>query len=144
MTKIHIENNNFPSEMSMSDLGNHIACPFCPEKDKQISQLKLVINTLHKQLHDVSHIEHDAFRLYCAFYRHLEENGMYENIATYIDYVSGRDFSKYSNAYKELKLFDLTPDDIFNKTDEELDLCLDQELNSNLNFNLEGDNNNDK
>lgn len=83
-------------EITMADLGNHIACPFCKEKDKQIKELEQKV----QELQEVDNKR--AFRLYCILYDMLEEQDP-ENVASRIDYLTGKDYSDICELYKTAK-----------------------------------------
>lgn len=83
-------------EITMADLGNHIACPFCPEKDKQIKELEQKV----QELQELDNKR--AFRLYCMLYDLLEIQDP-ENVASRIDYLTGKDYSEMCELYKTAK-----------------------------------------
>ena len=83
-------------EITMADLGNHITCPFCKEKDKQIKKLEQKV----QELQEVDNKR--AFRLYCVLYDILEEQYP-ENVASRIDYLTGKDYSEMCEMYKTAK-----------------------------------------
>ena len=83
-------------EITMGDLGNHIACPFCLEKDKQIKELEQKV----QELQELDNKR--AFRLYCMLYDILEIQDP-ENVASRIDYLTGKDYSEMCELYKTAK-----------------------------------------
>ena len=91
-----MKEKGIPSKITMADLGNHIACPFCLEKDKRIKELEDKI----RELQEVDNKR--AFRLYCMLYDMLEEKDP-ENVASRIDYLTGKDYSEMCELYKTAK-----------------------------------------
>lgn len=83
-------------EITMADLGNHIACPFCLEKDKRIKELEQKV----QELQEVDNKR--AFRLYSVLYNVLERQDP-ENVASRIDYLTGKDYSEMCELYKTAK-----------------------------------------
>ena len=83
-------------KITMADLGNHIACPFCKEKDKQIKELEQKV----QELQELDNKR--AFRLYCMLYDILEIQDP-ENVASRIDYLTGKDYSEMCELYKTAK-----------------------------------------
>ena len=83
-------------EITMADLGNHVACPFCLEKDKRIKELEDKI----RELQEVDNKR--AFRLYSVLYNVLEKQAP-ENVASRIDYLTGKDYSEMCEMYKTAK-----------------------------------------
>lgn len=83
-------------EITMADLGNHIACPFCLEKDKRIKELEDKI----RELQEVDNKR--AFRLYAVLYDVLEKQDP-ENVASRIDYLTGKNYNNICELYKTAK-----------------------------------------
>ena len=83
-------------KITMADLGNHITCPFCKEKDKRIKELEQKV----QELQEVDNKR--AFRLYCMLYDMLEKQDP-ENVASRIDYLTGKDYSEMCEMYKTAK-----------------------------------------
>lgn len=83
-------------KITMADLGNHIACPFCKEKDKKIKELENKI----RELQEIDNKR--AFRLYAVLYDVLEKQDS-ENVASRIDYLTGKDYSEMCELYKTAK-----------------------------------------
>lgn len=91
-----MKEKGIPSKITMADLGNHIACPFCLEKDKRIKELEDKI----RELQEVDNKR--AFRLYAVLYDVLEKQDP-ENVASRIDYLTGKDYSEMCELYKTAK-----------------------------------------
>lgn len=91
-----MKEKGMPSKITMADLGNHIACPFCKEKDKQIKKLEQKV----QELQEVDNKR--AFRLYAVLYDVLEKQDS-ENVASRIDYLTGKDYSEMCELYKTAK-----------------------------------------
>ena len=91
-----MKKKGMPSKITMADLGNHIACPFCKEKDKRIKELKQKV----QELQELDNKR--AFRLYCMLYDMLEKQDP-ENVASRIDYLTGKDYSDICELYKIAK-----------------------------------------
>lgn len=83
-------------EITMADLGNHIACPFCKEKDKRIKELEQKV----QELQEVDNKR--AFRLYCILYDMLEEQDP-ENVASRIDFMTSENYADICELYKTAK-----------------------------------------
>ena len=83
-------------KITMAHLGNHITCPFCKEKDKQIKKLEQKV----QELQEVDNKR--AFRLYSVLYDVLEKQDS-ENVASRIDYLTGKDYSEMCEMYKTAK-----------------------------------------
>ena len=83
-------------EITMGDLGNHIACPFCLEKDKQIKELEQKV----QELQEVDNKR--AFRLYCMLYDMLEEQDP-KDVASRIDFMTNENYADICELYKTAK-----------------------------------------
>lgn len=83
-------------KITMADLGNHITCPFCKEKDKRIKELEQKV----QELQELDNKR--AFRLYAVLYDVLEKQDS-ENVASRIDYLTGKDYSEMCEMYKTAK-----------------------------------------
>ena len=83
-------------EITMADLGNHITCPFCKEKDKQIKKLEQKV----QELQEVDNKR--AFRLYAVLYDVLEKQDS-ENVASRIEYMTSENYADICEMYKTAK-----------------------------------------
>lgn len=83
-------------EITMADLGNHIACPFCPEKDKQIKDLEQKV----QELQELDNKR--AFKLYYVLYNELEKQDP-ENVASRIDFMTSENYADICELYKTAK-----------------------------------------
>lgn len=83
-------------EITMGDLGNHIACPFCKEKDKQIKELEQKV----QELQELDNKR--AFRLYCMLYDMLEEQDP-KDVASRIDFMTSENYADICELYKTAK-----------------------------------------
>lgn len=91
-----MKEKGIPSKITMVDLGNHIACPFCKEKDKQIKELENKVN----ELQEIDNKR--AFRLYSVLYEELEKQDP-KNVASRIDYLTGKNYNDICELYKTAK-----------------------------------------
>lgn len=83
-------------KITMADLGNHITCPFCKEKDKQIKELEQKV----QELQEVDNKR--AFRLYCMLYDILEEQDP-KDVASRIDFMTSENYADICELYKTAK-----------------------------------------
>lgn len=83
-------------EIIMGDLGNHIACPFCKEKDKQIKDLEQKV----QELQELDNKR--AFKLYYVLYNELEKQCP-ENVASRIDFMTSENYADICELYKTAK-----------------------------------------
>lgn len=91
-----MKEKGIPSKITMADLGNHIACPFCKEKDKQIKKLEQKV----QELQELDNKR--AFRLYCMLYDMLEEQGQ-KDVASRIDFMTSENYADICELYKTAK-----------------------------------------
>lgn len=83
-------------KITMADLGNHITCPFCKEKDKQIKKLEQKV----QELQELDNKR--AFRLYCMLYDMLEEQDP-KDVASRIDFMTSENYADICELYKTAK-----------------------------------------
>lgn len=83
-------------KITMADLGNHITCPFCKEKDKRIKELEQKV----QELQELDNKR--AFRLYCVLYDVLEKQDS-ENVASRIEYMTSENYADICELYKTAK-----------------------------------------
>ena len=83
-------------EITMADLGNHIACPFCSEEDKRIKELE-------QKMQELQEVDNKrAFRLYAVLYDVLEKQDS-ENVASRIEYMTSENYADICEMYKTAK-----------------------------------------
>ena len=83
-------------KITMADLGNHITCPFCKEKDKQIKKLEQKV----QELQELDNKR--AFKLYYVLYNELEKQCP-ENVASRIDFMTSENYADICELYKTAK-----------------------------------------
>lgn len=83
-------------KITMADLGNHITCPFCKEKDNKIKELEQKV----QELQEVDNKR--AFRLYSVLYNVLERQDP-ENVASRIDFMTSENYADICELYKTAK-----------------------------------------